>query len=174
MCSSFRLLVIIFSCSTSTSGRAIIVISPPSRSEASGSSARYNWSVAVTVGFVALAGVAAKPRGDLIAADRSWRRPSVAGDLSEAVMEGGAERVRPVMMTATAITAGLLPILWGGGAGASVMKRIAAPMVGGMLSSTVLTVLVIPAIYSLWRRRRCNRGGDGLTRTAGPLPEKRI
>jgi Cu(I)/Ag(I) efflux system membrane protein CusA/SilA len=68
-------------------------------------------------------------------------------------MEGGAERVRPKMMTVTAIIAGLLPILWGGGAGASVMKRIAAPMVGGMVSSTLLTLLVIPAIYSLWKER---------------------
>ncbi|MGE5091456.1 MAG: efflux RND transporter permease subunit, partial [Bacillota bacterium] len=76
-----------------------------------------------------------------------------ARDLYEAVMEGGAERVRPKMMTVTAIMAGLLPILWGGGAGASVMKRIAAPMVGGMVSSTVLTLIVIPAIYSLWKER---------------------
>jgi Putative silver efflux pump len=68
-------------------------------------------------------------------------------------MEGGAERVRPKMMTVTAITAGLLPILWGTGTGASVMKRIAAPMVGGMISSTLLTLLVIPAIYSLWRQQ---------------------
>jgi Cu(I)/Ag(I) efflux system membrane protein CusA/SilA len=65
------------------------------------------------------------------------------------------------MMTVTAITAGLLPIMWGGGAGASVMKRIAAPMVGGMLSSTILTLLVIPAIYSLWRQREVTaEGGD--------------
>jgi Cu(I)/Ag(I) efflux system membrane protein CusA/SilA len=75
-------------------------------------------------------------------------------------MVGGAERVRPKMMTVTAITAGLLPILWGGGAGASVMKRIAAPMVGGMLSSTILTLLVIPAIYSLWRQRETAPGGE--------------
>ena len=68
-------------------------------------------------------------------------------------MEGAVERVRPKMMTVTAIMAGLLPILWGSGAGASVMKRIAAPMVGGMISSTVLTLVVIPAIYSLWKER---------------------
>ena len=68
-------------------------------------------------------------------------------------MEGAVERVRPKMMTVTAIMAGLLPILWGSGAGASVMKRIAAPMVGGMVSSTVLTLVVIPAVYSLWRER---------------------
>ena len=62
------------------------------------------------------------------------------------------------MMTVTAIIAGLLPILWGHGTGASVMKRIAAPMIGGMVSSTVLTLLVIPAIYSLWRERTLTRG----------------
>ena len=74
-------------------------------------------------------------------------------DLYDAVVEGAVERVRPKMMTVTAIMAGLLPILWGNGTGASVMKRIAAPMVGGMISSTVLTLVVIPAVYSLWRER---------------------
>ena len=119
----------------------------------------YNWSVAVAIGFVALAGVAAETGVVmLIYLDHAWKARSDGGrrslrDLYEAVMEGGAERVRPKMMTVTAITAGLLPILYGGGAGASVMKRIAAPMVGGMVSSTVLTLLVIPAIYSLWRQR---------------------
>ncbi|MBL8999288.1 MAG: efflux RND transporter permease subunit, partial [Gemmatimonadetes bacterium] len=67
------------------------------------------------------------------------------------------ERVRPKMMTVAAIIAGLLPILWGGGAGASVMKRIAAPMVGGMVSSAILTLAVIPAIYALWREREIGR-----------------
>ncbi len=119
----------------------------------------YNWSVAVAIGFIALAGVAAETGVVmLIYLDHAWKARRAAGplslrDLYEAVMEGGAERVRPLMMTVTAIIAGLLPILWGGGAGASVMKRIAAPMIGGMLSSTVLTLLVIPAIYSLWRER---------------------
>jgi Cu(I)/Ag(I) efflux system membrane protein CusA/SilA len=119
----------------------------------------YNWSVAVAIGFIALAGVAAETGVVmLIYLDHAWKARAAAGGRSlrglyEAVMEGGAERVRPKMMTVTAITAGLLPILWGGGAGASVMKRIAAPMVGGMLSSTVLTLLVIPAIYSLWKER---------------------
>ena len=80
-------------------------------------------------------------------------RPTLR-DLYEAVMEGAVERVRPKMMTVTAIMGGLLPILWGGGTGASVMKRIAAPMIGGMVSSTVLTLVVIPAVYSLWRERQ--------------------
>jgi Cu(I)/Ag(I) efflux system membrane protein CusA/SilA len=120
----------------------------------------YNMSVAVAIGFIALAGVAAETGVVmLIYLDHAWvarrnagRRPSVR-DLYEAVMEGAVERVRPKMMTVTAIMAGLLPILWGSGAGASVMKRIAAPMVGGMVSSTILTLVVIPAVYSLWRER---------------------
>ena len=79
----------------------------------------------------------------------------LAGDVevSDAIMEGAVERVRPKMMTVIAIIAGLLPILWGTGTGASVMKRIAAPMVGGMVSSTVLTLVVIPAVYALWKER---------------------
>ena len=68
-------------------------------------------------------------------------------------MEGAVDRVRPKMMTVIAIMAGLLPIMWSTGAGASVMKRIAAPMIGGMVSSTVLTLLVIPAVYALWKQR---------------------
>ncbi len=120
----------------------------------------YNWSVAVAIGFIALAGVAAETGVVmLIYLDHAWTarragggRPSLR-HLYEAVMEGAVERVRPKMMTVTAIMAGLLPILWGSGAGASVMKRIAAPMVGGMISSTVLTLVVIPAIYSLWKER---------------------
>ena len=126
--------------------------------------AGYDWSVAVAIGFIALAGVAAETGVVmLIYLDQAWkvRRGSGTGSLHGlylAVMEGAVERVRPKMMTVTAIVAGLLPILWGGGAGASVMKRIAAPMVGGMLSSTVLTLLVIPAIYSLWRQRQLTAG----------------
>jgi Cu(I)/Ag(I) efflux system membrane protein CusA/SilA len=120
----------------------------------------YNWSVAVAIGFVALAGVAAETGVVmLIYLDHAWRDRSANGaapslvDLYDAVVEGAVERVRPKMMTVTAIMAGLLPILWGTGAGASVMKRIAAPMVGGMISSTILTLVVIPAIYSLWKER---------------------
>ena len=120
----------------------------------------YNWSVAVAIGFIALAGVAAETGVVmLIYLDHAWQRklggdsrPSLR-DLYDAVMDGAVERIRPKMMTVTAIMAGLLPILWGSGAGASVMKRIAAPMVGGMVSSSVLTLIVIPAIYSLWKQR---------------------
>lgn len=75
-------------------------------------------------------------------------------DVAAAVREGAVERLRPVMMTVTAITAGLAPILWGEGTGADVMKRITAPMVGGMITATLLTLVVIPAVYFLWRSRR--------------------
>ena len=118
----------------------------------------YNWSVSVAIGFIALAGVAAETGVVMLMyLDHAWRGRVAAGQipslrlLYEAVIEGAVERVRPKLMTVTAIMAGLLPILWGNGAGASVMKRIAAPMVGGMISSTVLTLLVIPAVYSLWQ-----------------------
>ena len=120
----------------------------------------YNLSVAVAVGFIALAGVAAETGVVmLIYLDHAWeharercrlegRLPGPA-DLYGAVMEGAVERVRPKMMTVVAIMAGLLPIMWGSGTGAEVMSRIAAPMVGGMISSTVLTLVVIPALYAL-------------------------
>jgi len=129
----------------------------------------YNLSVAVAVGFIALAGVAAETGVImLIYLDHAWeaakvrcsaagRQPDV-GDLYAAVMEGAVERVRPKMMTVVAIMAGLLPILWGTGTGSEVMSRIAAPMVGGMVSSTVLTLAVIPAIYALVKQWRMRRG----------------
>jgi Cu(I)/Ag(I) efflux system membrane protein CusA/SilA len=120
----------------------------------------YNWSVAVAIGFIALSGVAAETGVVMIIyLDNAWKARQASGerptakDLYDAVVEGAVERVRPKMMTVTAIMAGLLPILWGNGTGASVMKRIAAPMVGGMISSTVLTLIVIPAVYSLWKER---------------------
>jgi len=80
-------------------------------------------------------------------------RMTTAHDLREAIMEGAVQRVRPKMMTVAAIMGGLLPIMWTTGTGADVMKRIAAPMIGGMVSSTVLTLLVIPILYALWRSR---------------------
>jgi Cu(I)/Ag(I) efflux system membrane protein CusA/SilA len=127
----------------------------------------YNWSVAVAIGFVALAGVAAETGVVmLIYLDHAWKarlgegRIATLRDLYDAVVEGAVDRVRPKMMTVTAIMAGLLPILWGSGTGASVMKRIAAPMVGGMISSTVLTLVVIPAVYSLWKEAEVRRAGS--------------
>ncbi|WP_301103139.1 efflux RND transporter permease subunit [Propionivibrio sp.] len=129
----------------------------------------YNLSVAVAVGFIALAGVAAETGVImLIYLDHAWEAVKVkchesghtpnVSDLYEAVMEGAVERVRPKMMTVVAIMAGLLPILWGTGTGSEVMSRIAAPMVGGMISSTVLTLAVIPAIYALVKQWRINHG----------------
>ncbi len=120
----------------------------------------YNLSIAVAVGFIALAGVAAETGVVmLIYLDHAWqdatrdgRRPALA-DLVAAVEHGAVNRVRPKLMTVLAIMFGLVPALWSHGAGASVMKRIAAPMVGGMVTSTVLTLIVIPVIYYLWRCR---------------------
>ena len=126
----------------------------------------YHWSVATAIGFIALAGVAAETGVImLIYLDHAWKERTDQGrrslrDLYDAIMEGAVERVRPKMMTVTAIIAGLLPIMWGHGTGASVMKRIAAPMVGGMVSSTILTLIVIPAIYSLWQEYRLRRTAE--------------
>ncbi len=128
----------------------------------------YNLSVAVAVGFIALAGVAAETGVIMLiyldhaleaikARRRAANEPLTRADIHAAVMEGAVERVRPKMMTVVAIMAGLLPIMWSHGAGSEVMRRIAAPMVGGMISSTVLTLVVIPAIYALvkgWGLRR--------------------
>jgi Cu(I)/Ag(I) efflux system membrane protein CusA/SilA len=131
----------------------------------------YNLSVAAAVGFIALAGVAAETGVVmLIYLDHSWvaileqcklagRKPTVS-DLYAAVMVGAVERVRPKMMTVVAIMAGLLPILWSSGTGSEVMSRIAAPMVGGMISSTILTLAVIPAIYALVKQWRIKHGMD--------------
>jgi Cu(I)/Ag(I) efflux system membrane protein CusA/SilA len=119
----------------------------------------YNLSVAVTVGFIALAGVSAQTGVVmLIYIDNAWgatkarcvaegRRATVQ-DFYAAVMEGAVGRVRPKMMTVMAIMGGLLPMMWSTGTGSEVMRRIAAPMVGGMISSTILTLIVIPAIYA--------------------------
>jgi Cu(I)/Ag(I) efflux system membrane protein CusA/SilA len=118
----------------------------------------YNLSVAVWVGIIALAGVAAETGVVMLvyldeAYERHIRegRMATAQDLREAIMEGAVQRVRPKMMTVAAIMGGLLPIMWTTGTGADMMKRIAAPMIGGMVSSTVLTLLVIPVLYALWR-----------------------
>ena len=120
----------------------------------------FNLSVAVAVGFIALAGVAAQTGVIMLIyldhALEARRKVADAGgraftreDLYAAIMEGAVERVRPKMMTVVAIMAGLLPILWSHGTGSEVMQRIAVPMIGGMVSSTVLTLAVIPAIYAL-------------------------
>ncbi|MCJ8273004.1 MAG: CusA/CzcA family heavy metal efflux RND transporter, partial [Psychrosphaera sp.] len=120
----------------------------------------FNFSVAVGVGFIALAGVAVEIGVImLVYLNQAYEqmlanieKPTVK-DLANAVLEGAGMRVRPVMMTAAAIIVGLLPILYGTGTGSEVMSRIAAPMVGGMVSAVILTLLVVPAVYFLWRKR---------------------
>lgn len=130
----------------------------------------YDLSVAVGVGFIALAGVAAETGVVMIVYIRqavdalsSEGAPAPSeDDIHEAVLYGAAERVRPKMMTVCAIVAGLLPIMWSSGTGASVMKRIAAPMIGGMASSTILTLFAMPVLYGAverWRLRRAVKAG---------------
>ena len=135
----------------------------------------YNVSVAVGVGFIALAGVAVEigvvmlvylkqaMRSNQLAAEQAGRDMQ-REDIERAVHDGALMRVRPIMMTVAAIIAGLLPIMLGSGTGSEVMRRIAAPMVGGMVSATILTLAVIPAVFlvvattSPRLRRRKNRG----------------
>ena len=119
----------------------------------------YHLSVAVWVGLIALAGVAAETGVIMImfldeACARRQRenRLQSLSDLREAIIEGAVLRVRPKLMTASAILLGLLPIMWSQGTGADVMKRIAAPMIGGMVTATILTLLVIPSLYLIWRK----------------------
>ena len=124
----------------------------------------YDLSVAVGVGFIALAGVAVEigvvmlvylnqAMRDRVATAEAARRGLTLNDVKEAVLEGALLRVRPVIMTVAAIIAGLLPIMLGSGTGSEVMRRIAAPMVGGMVSATILTLIVIPALFLIWRAR---------------------
>jgi copper/silver efflux system protein len=124
----------------------------------------YNFSVAVMVGFIALAGVAVeigvlmlvylnqalKDNQELADTESRFL---VAGDVRDAIINGALMRIRPIIMTVSAIVAGLLPIMLGSGTGSEVMRRIAAPMIGGMLSATILTLLVIPAVFLIWKQR---------------------
>jgi Cu(I)/Ag(I) efflux system membrane protein CusA/SilA len=122
---------------------------------------QFNFSVAVGVGFIALAGVAVEIGVImLVYLNQAYQEKLRAtdgeltqADLKAAVMEGAGMRVRPVMMTVAAIIAGLLPIMYGTGTGSEIMQRIAAPMVGGMISAVILTLLLIPAVYYLWKKR---------------------
>ncbi len=120
----------------------------------------YNMSIAAAVGFIALAGVSAEigvimliyldhALQTIIQKRHAFGEQVSVSDIYDAVMQGTSLRVRPIMMTVFAITAGLLPIMWGHGTGSEVMSRIAAPMIGGMISSTILTLVVIPVIYAL-------------------------
>ena len=131
----------------------------------------YNVSVAVGVGFIALAGVAVEigvvmlvylkqaMRSHQLSADQAGRAMQ-REDIESAVHDGALMRVRPIMMTVAAIIAGLLPIMLGGGTGSEVMRRIAAPMVGGMVSATILTLAVIPAVFLLWQKHQLGKDQD--------------
>jgi Cu(I)/Ag(I) efflux system membrane protein CusA/SilA len=119
----------------------------------------YNLSVAVVVGFIALVGLSAETGVVmLVYLDEAFEKGRKSGrmkthtDLRAAVIEGAVERVRPKLMTVSTTLIGLLPIMWGTGTGSQVMKRIAAPMVGGLISSALLTLIIIPVIYDFWRR----------------------
>jgi Cu(I)/Ag(I) efflux system membrane protein CusA/SilA len=127
----------------------------------------YNLSVAAAVGFIALGGVAAEIGvvmllyvNQAVAARAADGRLQSLQDLVQAIVEGAALRVRPIAMTVAVIIAGLLPIMWGSGTGSEVMRRIAAPMVGGMITALLLSMIVIPAAYLLLRRRSHSPKGE--------------
>jgi len=137
----------------------------------------YNISIAVMVGFIALAGVATEIGVVMILyldhafeAKRAQVDEMTKEDLYAAVIAGAAERVRPIVMTASAVIAGLLPIMWSDETGARVMKRTAAPMVGGMLSATLLALVLLPVVYQLWRGWQIQR--DAGTEPSTPESEE--
>ncbi|MGH6791795.1 MAG: efflux RND transporter permease subunit, partial [Methyloceanibacter sp.] len=143
----------------------------------------FNLSVAVVVGFIALAGVAAQTGvvmliyldhafAELRTQRETEGKPFTLKDLHAAIMAGAVERVRPKIMTVAAIMAGLLPIMWSTGTGSEVMKRIAVPMLGGMVSSTLLTLIVIPAIYALVKGFGVPKGSEVGQPSRVPEPVK--
>ena len=118
----------------------------------------YNLSVAVGVGFIALAGLATETGivmlvylDEVFTRKKNLKEMNSSRDLHESIIEGAVERVRPLIMTVATTLIGLLPVMYGSGAGSQIMKRIAAPMVGGLISSTVMTLIIIPVIYNLWK-----------------------
>lgn len=121
----------------------------------------FNLSIAVWVGIIALAGLDAETGVVMLLyleqafEDIKMRGKLTLAGLKEAIDHGAVKRVRPKVMTASVIIAGLLPIMWSGGAGSDVMKRIAAPMIGGVVTSVIMELLVYPAVYFLWRRKSC-------------------
>jgi copper/silver efflux system protein len=124
----------------------------------------YNVSIAAWVGMIALMGLDAETGVFMLLfldlsydeAKREGRLGTLAG-LKEAIVHGAVKRVRPKMMTVTAAMLGLMPIMWSAGTGADVMKRVAAPMVGGLATSFLLELLVYPAVYLLWKQRDLRR-----------------
>ena len=124
----------------------------------------YNLSVAVGVGFIALAGLATETGiVMLVYLDEVFKRKSNENqmntpfDLHEGIVEGAVDRVRPKIMTVATTLIGLLPVMYGSGAGSQIMKRIAAPMVGGLVSSTIMTLIIIPVLYDLWKNWELNK-----------------
>ena len=136
----------------------------------------YNLSVAVWVGIIALAGVDAETGVIMLLyldhAYEKWKsqgRMRSMEDLREAISEGAVKRVRPKMMTVMAIIMGLLPIMWSHGAGADVMKRIAAPMIGGIVTSFILELVIYPVIYEIWRGRAIRKEAKVETAKVDPI-----
>jgi Cu(I)/Ag(I) efflux system membrane protein CusA/SilA len=134
----------------------------------------YNVSIAVWVGMIALMGLDAETGVFMLlfldlSHDEATARGQLqtTGDLVEAIIHGAVKRVRPKAMTVCAAFIGLLPIMWSTGTGADLMKRIAAPMVGGLVTSFAMELLVYPAIYYLWRRKEVVDGPVTATRTGG-------
>jgi Cu(I)/Ag(I) efflux system membrane protein CusA/SilA len=137
----------------------------------------YNMSVAVWVGMIALAGLDAETGVVMLLYLNLAHRERVArgalrdrADLEDAIVEGAAHRIRPKMMTVCAILFGLLPILWGHGSGADIMRRIAAPMIGGVLTSFVLELVVYPAVYAWWKGHRLPARMEGPGPVQGGVP----
>jgi Cu(I)/Ag(I) efflux system membrane protein CusA/SilA len=123
----------------------------------------YNLSVAVGVGFIALAGLATETGivmlvylDEVFKARQADHKMNSLADLHEGIIEGAVDRVRPKIMTVATTLIGLLPVMWGTGTGSQIMKRIAAPMVGGLVSSTIMTLIIIPVIYNLWKHWELN------------------
>jgi len=142
----------------------------------------YNTSVAVWVGSIALAGVAAETGVVMLVYldgafhRRALERPDAltSADVYASVMEGAVDRLRPKMMTVTSTIVGLLPLMWATGAGGATMQRIAAPMVGGLLTSTVLTLIVIPVVYAVWREWQIRHGRFPTVVTEGGSVERAL
>jgi Cu(I)/Ag(I) efflux system membrane protein CusA/SilA len=123
----------------------------------------YNLSVAVGVGFIALAGLATETGivmlvylDEVFKTRQADHKMNTLADLHEGIIEGAVDRVRPKIMTVATTLIGLLPVMWGTGTGSQIMKRIAAPMVGGLVSSTIMTLIIIPVIYNLWKHWELN------------------
>jgi Cu(I)/Ag(I) efflux system membrane protein CusA/SilA len=126
----------------------------------------YNMSIAVWVGIIALAGLDAETGVVMLLylelAHTEWEQKGLLrtlDDLKDAVMHGAVKRIRPKIMTVSVILAGLIPVMFSNGAGSDIMKRIAAPMVGGVVTSTILELIIYPAIYMLWKGREFRRHG---------------